>query len=218
MSVKARRVMKSKTKTKTPTKEKKITIPKMSLKTIQMTLVGTAPLMTQQFSSKSKRQIEEKQQKLAKPARQKRNPQAEFEAALYKIPGKKKKYGIPAMGLKLACVSACRFTEGMKMTTTIGSFHVVAPSHGLLEIDSKAGPQMDERIVRIGSFPSKVADMRYRPRFDKWSITFQLQFNDGVISAEQICNLFEIAGFSVGLGEYRCEKKGNLGSFTVKRG
>lgn len=214
--IKARRVVKS--KTKAPTKEQKITIPKMSMKVIRMTVVGTTALMTQQFSAKSKRQIEEKQQKIAKQARPKRDPRAEYEAALYRIPGKKNKYGIPAMGLKLAAVSACRFTEGIPMTKCIGAFHVLCPDHGFLEIQSKKGPEMDERIVRIGSFPSKVADLRYRPKFTNWKIVFDLEYNDGVISAEQLCNLFEIAGFSIGLGEYRIEKKGNLGRFTVKRG
>jgi hypothetical protein len=196
-------------------KETKLNIPPIELKYAQITLVGETPLLVQRFSEKSKREMEDKTQKRAKTARAARDPEQEFRAALYVIPGRKVTYGIPAAGIKNCAVSACRFIEGVPMTRARGAFHVMAEGHNLIPIDGDK-PVMDEGIVRIGGF-KKIAQVRYRPRFDKWSVTFRVRYNPCVLSPEQLINLYENAGFSIGLCEYRPEKGGNLGMFRVKR-
>ena len=42
-----------------------------------------------------------------------------------------------------------------------------------------------------------------------------VRFNANVLSAEQIINLFNTAGFGVGIGEWRSEKDGQHGLFHV---
>lgn len=170
--------------------------------------------MVNNFTEKSKRQMEDKQIKTAKGARAPRDIQEEYEGAFYRLPNGK--YGMPAAGIKNAAVSACRFIEGVPMTKAKGSFFVKDIANGLVEI--KGEPTMDERIVRVGTFGNKKPMTRYRPRFDEWSCTFDVIYTPNILSAEQLMNLFETAGFSVGLCEYRPEKSGNMGMFHVKRG
>lgn len=158
--------------------------------------------------------MDEKQQKKAKKGREARDPVQEFKDSLYTM--SKGRYGIPAAGIKNCAVSACRFIEGIPMTIAKGSFHVFEEENGLIEVKS-GKPTLDERIVRIGNFGNKKPMTRYRGRFDKWSVTFNIKYNARAISAEQLLNLYENAGFSVGLCEYRPEKGGNLGMFRVAR-
>jgi len=195
-------------------KKTEVKIPPIRLKTVKLTIDGTSPLLVHKFSEKAKKQIADKQQKKAKNAKEARDPVAEYKSSLYLMPGKKNRFGMPASGIKNAAVSACRYTDGLSMAKARGAFHVFEEGDGLVEIKGK--PVMDERIVRIGGFGSKIAVPRYRGRFDKWACTFRLTYNEDVISPDQLVNLFQNAGFAVGLCEHRPEKGGSLGMFQVR--
>lgn len=195
--------------------EKKVTIPGVTIKEATLTIEGTSPLLVNKFSNKAKTEIEDKQLGKAKSKKAFRNPEQEYKDSLYFLPGTKNKYGIPANGLKNAAVSACKYVDSLKMTFARGAFHVVPGPGGLVEVIGK--PQMDESIVRIGPFGNKVAMPRYRGRFDEWKISFKVRYNSNVISPEQIANLYETAGFSIGLCEWRAEKNGSYGMFQIQR-
>lgn len=197
-------------------KEEKITIPPIAFKVVKMTLEGVTPLLVSRFDEKSKTEILEKQTKKARGGKAARDPSAEFKASLYKMPGSRTKFGMPAAGIKNCAVSACRFIDGVPMTIAKGAFQILDDTGGLVEIKGSK-PVMDERMVRVGKFGNKVATPRYRGRFDKWAVTFKVKYNSRIMSTEQLVNLYENAGFAVGLCEYRPEKSGNLGMFRVKR-
>lgn len=196
-----------------PTVAEKVDIPPLSLKYATITIVGISPLMVHQFNEKSKKQIQDKQEGKAKQTQAFRDKNQEYREALYMMG--KTKTGIPAAGLKHAAVNACTFVGDMKKTHARGAFHVLEEENGLVSIKGKH--VLDERMVRIGNFGSKVATPRYRPRYDKWEITFKVVYNDRMITPEQLLNLYENAGFAIGLCEHRPEKNGNLGMFKVKR-
>lgn len=197
-------------------KSKQISIPAMDIKTIKVTLIGTSPLLVHRFSEKAKKQMEDKHALKAKQKPGARDPMQEFRDSLYPMPGKKAAYGVPTTGIKNCAVTACKFIDGIPMTIARGAFHVLEDAGGLTEIKGSK-PTFDERPVNIGGF-KKIKTMRYRGRFDKWSLNFPVRYNAGIMSAEQIANIFETAGFAVGLCEHRPEKNGVLGTFCVKRG
>jgi hypothetical protein len=62
------------------------------------------------------------------------------------------------------------------------------------------------------------ADLRYRGEFSPWKATLTVKYNANLMSAEQVVNLFETAGFAVGVGEWRPERDGPYGRFHVAKG
>ena len=118
------------------------------------------------------------------------------------------RFGFPAIGLKAAAVRAAT-DVGLKMTDMRRAFHIDLE---LVEIQSEQHPQMRMDMVRVGM---GTADVRFRPEFRNWKAEIPVRFNEAVISVEQIVNLFNLAGFGVGIGEWRPEKDGQWGMFHV---
>jgi hypothetical protein len=181
-----------------------IELPPLRIETVTFLLVGDSPLIVHAWSEKAKRQMLDKQMKKAAAARQAKDPEADYEACFYHTPTGA--CGFPAIGLKSAMVSACRFVDA-KMTVARGAFHIDAE---MLEVIGEPRPRED--MVRVGM---GTADIRYRPEFVDWRIPVTIKFNASAMSAEQIANLLNTAGFGVGIGEWRPEKNGSYGRFHV---
>jgi hypothetical protein len=182
----------------------KIELPSLRLETASFILVGDSPLIVHAWSEKAKRAMLDKQMKRAKQAKEAKDPEADYEACFYRT--KTGVPGFPAIGVKSAMISACRFAD-MKMTIARGAFHIDTE---MLEVIGEPRPRED--MVRVGM---GTADIRYRPEFPTWRIPATLRFNADVISAEQLANLLNVAGFGVGIGEWRPEKNGQYGRFHV---
>jgi hypothetical protein len=180
-----------------------VSVPKIDVRQMEIRLIGDSPLICHAWSQKAKQEMLDKQMKKAKTAKVAKDPQRDYEESLYPHP--EGGYGFPCVGFKAAAVSACRFAEGMKMTEARGAFHVVGE---LAKINGE--PKMREDMVKIGM---GVADLRYRGEFTPWAVTLVVSYNASVFSPEQIVNLFNLAGFGVGIGEWRPERDGSFGRF-----
>jgi hypothetical protein len=62
---------------------------------------------------------------------------------------------------------------------------------------------------------SGVTSLTYRPQFFPWKMDIPVMYNAAIISQEQVVNLFQMAGFSVGLGDWRVDKNGTFGQFKI---
>jgi len=191
------------------TTDQPIELPAMNIKLAEIFLIGDSPLISHKWSEKSKKEIRDKQQKKAKTAKDVRNPEAEFEDSLYHIEGGG--YGFPAVAFKAAAVNACSHVDGITKVHARGAFHIMCE---LVTIEGDE-PIQREDMVRVGM---GVADLRYRGEFKKWHCKIPVRFNANVLSLEQITNIFDTAGFSTGVGEWRPQKNGDYGMFHVARG
>lgn len=195
-----------------------IQLPPLKIEAMTLSLVGESPLIVHAWSRKVLKQIADKQQKKATAGRAAKDPWQDFCESLYwldEMPAKptekqvqKGRFGFPTIAFKAAAVEACTSIAGMTKIATRQSFHVDGE---LLEIFGKP-PSMREDPVRVGM---GAADLRYRGEFWPWRVNPLVRYNANVLSAEQIVNIFQTAGFAVGVGEWRPERDGRNGMFRV---
>lgn len=193
-------------------KDATIQVERPNIQVAQFTLVGDTPLIVHRFSEKARKEILYKQQKKAAKKKEIRNPEAEYEEAKCKMANGED--GFPALALKQAIVGSCRFIDGLPMTVVRGVIFVVPDDMetGLLKIHHKK-VKMVEDVVRIGN---GVSALCYRPYYYGWSLKPKIKYDASVISLEQVVNLLVRAGLSQGLGDWRVERNGQSGSFTVQ--
>lgn len=194
-----------------------ISIPKIEQRTLELVIVGDSPLIVHRWSEKARAEMLGKQMKKAKTAKVAKDPRREYLDSLYWLSDRpaaasdadvaKATFGFPAVGIKGAAVTAAGDVDGMKKTETRRRFHVVGEF-----IQIEGVPTQREDMVRIGM---GTADIRFRAEFREWRATVRISYNASAISPEQIVNLFNLAGFGVGIGEWRPEKDGPYGRFHV---
>jgi len=221
-------VSKKKAKEKTPVS---IIIPAPDIRLMQLKIVGDSQLIVNKFPVKITKQLEEKKEGKASGHRPKenRNPVEEYLMSLHFInpsdednifskkiaphkiepgqiyPGLKDgQFGFPAKGIKKSSLDACRHLDITK-TWTRGAYFVIG---NLVQIRGSV-PKMARDPVRIGR---NIPSVTYRGIFDPWWMTLTIRYNYGVITPEQIVNIFNHAGFCSGLGEDRPSSPNNPGS------
>ena len=211
--------MAKKEKIETKTEEKEGTIATKDRKTMVVELEGISSLISHKFSEKQQDNILQKQMKTANkaPGREAKDPQKEYEESLYVIPDGR--FGFPIDGFKKAVVDAAAFTGKQFAKTFVrGAFQIIDTTNsGLVPIE-KASPHMRKDVVRINTAHNRPADIRYRAEFPiGWKVNLTIVYNTYAISAEQIAQLFELAGFSIGVGDRRPQTNGSYGMFRVAR-
>jgi len=200
-------------------KTSEVTIPAMDIRPIEIELVGDSPLVVHRWSEKAKSMLLAKQMKKAKQAKAAKSPEQDFIDSLYWYSEKPEnptledvengEFGFPAIAFKAAAVDACSHVDGLTKVAARGAFHI---DGDLVRIEGRPTPRED--MVRIGM---GVADIRYRAEFRSWRVRLPIRFNANLLSPEQLVNLFETAGFGIGVGEHRPQRNGQNGRFHVAR-
>lgn len=185
----------------------RLELPEFQLRTFSLKLVGDSPLICHAWSKKAKLEMLNKQMKKAKSAKEAKNPEQDYHDSLYHMDGGK--YGFPSIAFKAAAVDACSHVDGITKVEARGAFHI---NGDMVELIGEPHPRED--MVRIGM---GTADIRYRGEFDPWAAEIPIRYNASVLSDEQIIHLFNIAGFAIGIGEWRPQKDGMFGLFHVAR-
>jgi hypothetical protein len=199
-------------------------IPEIKLENFKLYLIGTAPLIVHAFPEKARKQMLDKQMKVAKGGRDARDPLAEVEDAKYILPDGR--HGFPAVAFKACAVTACTSLSDVTKTAARQAFRVKG-----LGMDAKGvidgsfvrtalvpliahEPTVREDVVRLSGI-GRTPEMRYRPEYSIWGVELDIVLNPQVISAGQLGSMFQAAGHGVGVGDYRPERDGDCGTFDV---
>jgi hypothetical protein len=212
-----------------------ITLPEIDFRITKVKIKGVAPLVTNPFSLKQMKQIEDKEHGAAKTKKHDiRNEWENFIEAIYWLSNKPNDYTEEAFNLAVS--SGARFgfhVGGLKNSAIMAAYRrgVVknaVTARGLFQIqgteqDLIYGKQCVEIITPkppimradcLSTFNSG-ADMRYRPQFDTWRMEFDVMYDAGAITLEQLLMWFKLGGFACGLGENRAEKGEGWGSYEL---
>lgn len=207
-------------------KQEAIVIPAIEKKQVTIKVVGDSPLIMHKWSEKAKKEMLDKQMKVAKSkGHDAKNQVADFIDSMYWLTDKPTemteeafqeaidngaRFGFPSVAFKAAAVAgAFRAGAAKNKVSMQAAFHI---NGDMVEIESDA-PVMREDMVRVGM---GTADLRYRGEFQNWSATIPVTYCPSMISLEQVVNLFNLGGFACGVGEWRVEKGGQYGMFHVE--
>jgi hypothetical protein len=207
-------------------KEEVVELHKIDIRKMELTLIGDTPLIVHNFSEKEKRHMLDSQ--LGKAVRKKplRDPVADFIHSLYWLSEKPKGktiedfqkavqngavFGFPTVGFKAAAISGGYRAKLVKdKVTPRGAFYI----EGVFAVINGV-PEMREDMVRLSGIGNP-ANNRFRGEFKIWSVSLDIKYDANAITPEILVNMFNYAGFAVGVGEWRVEKGGQYGMFHVK--
>lgn len=182
-------------------------------------LIGESPIMFHGWTEKAREQMRKihtgGEKKVTTKKKEKRNPKQEFEDAKYTTPDGKE--GIPARNIKKCLMEAAVLFGNDVSKAMLGRIVRVGKTLELDEVIPFNGETskaiMDERAVRLQGVTT---DLRYRPRYDKWSVDVPIRWNSEILALEDLVNLVSHAGHYIGLCEFRPGKDGGtLGLFRV---
>ena len=128
----------------------------------------------------------------------------------------KKRIIVPGMNLYRSIIDAGTFHKIGKSKVTTLKTSLVPAGMWLREMELPIEPEeweVDARPVVIPSTGGRV--LRYRPRFDEWSLSFTLEVDTSMFSLGLARKLVDDAGKKIGLGDFRPARKGPFGRFVV---
>jgi hypothetical protein len=182
------------------------------MKTVEVEVRGTTPLLVHRFSEESEQEKATRRIKVGNE-----DPREVAKRAAY-IASDGSFY-ISAFSIPNAMANA---GSNHKMRGSRKTLRFVVPCAVTVKADTitimnGAGPakdfEVDARPVTIPATKGRV--MRYRPRFNCWGLKFSLVINEAMLALDDAQMLLNEAGVSVGIGDFRPEKRGPFGTFLV---
>lgn len=194
----------------TPQVEIKLT--RLERTIVEVPIIGETPLIMQRWSEKAKAMMLAAQQSSARKKKDPKDPQADYEAAFYRLDDGTP--GMPATAFKAAIGSAARFFDGVTMVSLkTGLFVVGVGSEQLVPIVGDV--RMREDMPRNAN---GVADLRYRPEFWPWSCTLLVKYIPSQLDKDSVWNLVDASGLQ-GVGSWRPSSpksmSGTFGQYRV---
>jgi hypothetical protein len=186
------------------------------VKQIEVTIRGVTPLILNRFTDEAAEAATKGTRRATKSSESK-TPRKDAESRLYK--NDKGKLVIPAGNILSMLIEAGRQIKvGRSKLSTMKSSLVPA---WILFSDTEF-PLKHEQPWSVDSRPVVNPPtggrlLRYRPRFDEWSVTMRFEINDSMdLGGDSLAReLFDVAGSVVGLGDFRPSRRGPFGRWRV---
>lgn len=182
------------------------------MKTVKVEIRGVTPLLIHRFNEASEQ---------AKPTRRQVvsqvNPLDEATKNAYIAPDGTYYFSAFSIPNAMGNAGANHKMRGSRKTLRFVVPSAVRVASDTITILNGDGPakrfEVDGRPVTIPATKGRV--MRYRPRFDCWGAVFNLHIDDMQLDLESAHQLLTEAGQSIGIGDFRPEKRGPFGTFRV---
>lgn len=171
----------------------------MPVTTVDVAIKGVSPLLMHSFPM------------VPIEAFEKKSPEEQARLAEYRTPDGS--LYVPAIALQRAIVSGATYSKGKgrsSLQKQTAACVIVSPEYMILDPQNYV---VDARPVVIPATKGRV--MRYRPRFDSWQISCQIEFDPTLLTEQQLRRIVDDTGSRVGLLDFRPEKKGPFGRFMV---
>ena len=191
---------------------KNIVIQAPNFQTVQLKVTGLTPLIQNKMKEtviQEMADVRAGKKTKVNAARTAIDPQKEFIKSAYQQDDGG--FGFPASAFKQCAVRAGKGI-GLAMTDARTLFFVLpnAPDGECVALKSKK-PVMRQDPVNVKTGK----DLRFRPEFRDWSANLDIRYDADRITIDQIANLLNHGGQTVGVGEWRPEKNGTFGTFHV---
>lgn len=186
-----------------------ITLTPPNVRLITFGIIGATPLIMHKWSEKAKKMMRLTAAERKKIMKVARDPEQEAADAMYTLPDGSP--GFPVVALKAALIDAAHKDLGLERTLFRKAFFIHG-AHGNLVPFDHSDPILREDFVRVGRGQS---DFRYRPMFEEWRVTIQAEIDYDLLNEQDVVNLVNRAGFSIGLLEWRPSCDGEFGRFRL---
>lgn len=183
-----------------------------NMKTIEVRIVGVTPFLMHKFSEDAEQAKATRRIQVAS-----RDPREEATKAAYIADDGTYYFSAFSIPNAMASAGANHKMRGSRKTLRFVVPSAVRTTSDTITMLNGDGPaksfEVDSRPVTIPATKGRI--MRHRPRFDVWGARFDLLINDAMLSVEDAHKLLNEAGESIGIGDFRPEKRGPFGTFRV---
>lgn len=190
--------------------DQKISLKQLDIGVLKLKIVGDSPYLPEPMDMA----VLEKYNKIKSKQNYSKDDLSEEEKVKAKFYyTEDEKYGIPARAIYNSMIRASSYLFDIKQggmrnikegVTLVGD--ILPLNYEKLKVVTHWG-----RTSGIKGSPRKIM----RNAFEGWSVEVTIQFNKANLSAEQIFNVLNWAGFHIGVGGFRKEKTGNFGAFHI---
>lgn len=182
------------------------------MQTVQVEIRGVTPLLIHRFGEEA-----EQQKKSRRIEMKQRDPREEAQRNAYIATDGTYYFSAFAIPNAMGSAGANHKATGTRKTLRFVVPSAVRMAKDTVTILNGVGAaktfEVDSRPVTIPATKGRI--LRHRPRFDVWGARFEFLLDDELLSADMAHQLLNEAGTSIGIGDFRPEKRGPFGTFRV---